>query len=60
MSQSKSTLAGEMAGTKQTAPVKNIVDTAIGAGNHNSGCRDFTERPRERGLSSYAAGGAHR
>jgi uncharacterized surface protein with fasciclin (FAS1) repeats len=33
MSQSKSTLAGEMAGTKHTAPVKNIVDTAIGAGN---------------------------
>src|ERR1700675_1995977 len=33
MSQSKSTLAGELASTKHTAPVKNIVDTAIGAGN---------------------------
>jgi uncharacterized surface protein with fasciclin (FAS1) repeats len=32
MSQSKSTLAGERAGTNQ-APAKNIVDTAIGAGN---------------------------
>jgi uncharacterized surface protein with fasciclin (FAS1) repeats len=32
MSQSKNTLAGEKTGTNQTAPEKNIVDTAIGAG----------------------------
>jgi uncharacterized surface protein with fasciclin (FAS1) repeats len=33
MSQSKSTLAREQAGTNHSAPAKNIVDTAIGAGN---------------------------
>ena len=33
MSQSKNTLAGEQASTNHTAPAKNIVDTAIGAGN---------------------------
>src|SRR5271166_4628011 len=33
MSQSKSTLAGEQTGTHTTAPVKNIVDTMIGAGH---------------------------
>jgi uncharacterized surface protein with fasciclin (FAS1) repeats len=33
MSQSKSTLAGEQTSTNHTAPAKNIVDTAIGAGN---------------------------
>jgi uncharacterized surface protein with fasciclin (FAS1) repeats len=32
MSQSKSTLAGEQTSTDHSAPVKNIVDTAIGAG----------------------------
>src|ERR1700731_2801833 len=32
MSQSKSTVAGEKTGTHHSAPVKNIVDTAIGAG----------------------------
>ncbi|HWX28902.1 MAG TPA: fasciclin domain-containing protein [Steroidobacteraceae bacterium] len=32
MSQSKSTVAGEQTSTHGTAPVKNIVDTAIGAG----------------------------
>ena len=36
MSQSKGTLAGEQAGTQQTAPAKNIVDTAIGAGIFNT------------------------
>ena len=33
MSQSKTTLAGEQTGTHHTAPVKNIVDTMIDAGN---------------------------
>src|ERR1700724_2494047 len=33
MSQSKSTLAGEQTSTHSTAPVKNIVDTTIDAGN---------------------------
>jgi uncharacterized surface protein with fasciclin (FAS1) repeats len=33
MSQSKSTLAGEQASAHHTAPVKNIVDTTIDAGN---------------------------
>src|SRR5450631_841365 len=33
MTQSKSAPAGEQAGTKHTADAKNIVDTAIGAGN---------------------------
>src|ERR1700731_1096060 len=33
MSQAKSTLTGEQASTNRTAPQKNIVDTAIGAGN---------------------------
>ena len=33
MSQSKSTLAGEKTSTNPTAPVKNIVDTMIDAGN---------------------------
>jgi uncharacterized surface protein with fasciclin (FAS1) repeats len=33
MSQSKSTLAGERTSTNPTAPVKNIVDTMIDAGN---------------------------
>ncbi len=33
MSQSKSTLAGEQTSTNATAPVKNIVDTMIDAGN---------------------------
>jgi uncharacterized surface protein with fasciclin (FAS1) repeats len=33
MSQQKSTLAGGEASTHNTAPAKNIVDTAIGAGN---------------------------
>jgi uncharacterized surface protein with fasciclin (FAS1) repeats len=33
MSQSKSTLAGEQTSTNRTAPVKNIVDTMIDAGN---------------------------
>ena len=33
MSQSKSTLAGEQTSTHPTAPVKNIVDTTIDAGN---------------------------
>jgi hypothetical protein len=39
MTQSKSAPAGEQAGTKHTAPAKNIVDTAIGAGNFTSGPR---------------------
>jgi uncharacterized surface protein with fasciclin (FAS1) repeats len=33
MSQSKSTLAGEQTSSQHAAPVKNIVDTMIGAGN---------------------------
>ena len=33
MSQPKSALTGAQAGTNHTAPAKNIVDTAIGAGN---------------------------
>jgi uncharacterized surface protein with fasciclin (FAS1) repeats len=33
MSQSKSTLAGEQTSSHHAAPVKNIVDTMIGAGN---------------------------
>jgi uncharacterized surface protein with fasciclin (FAS1) repeats len=33
MNQPKSTTAGEQAGTNRNAPAKNIVDTAIGAGN---------------------------
>jgi uncharacterized surface protein with fasciclin (FAS1) repeats len=33
MNQSKGTLTGEQAGTHRSASVKNIVDTAIGAGN---------------------------
>ena len=33
MSQSNNTLAGEKTGTHHTAPVKNIVDTTIDAGN---------------------------
>ena len=36
MSQSKTTLAGEQTSTRQTAPLKNIVDTAIDAGNFNT------------------------
>ena len=33
MSQSKNVPASEHAGTNHTSPAKNIVDTAIGAGN---------------------------
>ena len=36
MSQAKSTLTGEQASTNYTAPAKNIVDTAIGAGNFST------------------------
>jgi uncharacterized surface protein with fasciclin (FAS1) repeats len=36
MSQSKSTLAGEQSSTHHAAPVKNIVDTTIDAGNFST------------------------
>jgi uncharacterized surface protein with fasciclin (FAS1) repeats len=36
MSQSKSTLAGEQTSTHHAAPVKNIVDTTIDAGNFST------------------------
>jgi uncharacterized surface protein with fasciclin (FAS1) repeats len=36
MSQSKSTLAGEQTSSHHTAPVKNIVDTTIDAGNFST------------------------
>ena len=36
MSQAKSTLTGKQASTNYTAPAKNIVDTAIGAGNFST------------------------
>jgi uncharacterized surface protein with fasciclin (FAS1) repeats len=36
MSQSKSTLAGEQTSTHHNAPVKNIVDTTIDAGNFST------------------------
>jgi uncharacterized surface protein with fasciclin (FAS1) repeats len=52
MSQSKSTLAGEQASTNYTAPAKNIVDTAIGAGNFTTLAAGF----KAAGLTDTLAG----
>jgi uncharacterized surface protein with fasciclin (FAS1) repeats len=52
MSQSKSAPAGEQAGTKHTAPAKNIVDTAIGAGNFTTLAAGF----KAAGLTDTLAG----
>jgi uncharacterized surface protein with fasciclin (FAS1) repeats len=52
MSQSKNTLAGEQAGTNHTAPAKNIVDTAIGAGNFTTLAAGF----KAAGLTGTLAG----
>src|ERR1019366_9330571 len=52
MSQSKSTLAGEQASTNYTAPAKNIVDTAIRAGNFTTLAAGF----KAAGLTDTLAG----
>jgi len=52
MSQSKSTLAGERTSTHDTAPAKNIVDTAIGAGNFTTLAAGF----KAAGLTDTLAG----
>src|ERR1700685_2042766 len=52
MSQSKSTSAGEQTSTRHTGPAKNIIDTAIGAGNFTT----LTAGLRAAGLTDTLTG----